>query len=75
MRDTRLEIGSARERAVEIDEVQPGGAVRGEALGCGDRVSSLDGHRLAAPLREANDTALENVDRRVDRESLRALAR
>ena len=75
MRETRLEVGIARERAVEVDEVEPGGALRRKALGRGDRIASLDGHRFPAALREANDTALENVDRRVDRESLRALAR
>ena len=62
------EVGIARERAVEVDEVQPGGALGRKALGCRDRVAALDGHRLPAALREANDTALENVDRRVDRE-------
>ena len=48
--------------------MKPGGALRREALGRGDRIAALDGHRFAAALREANDAALENVDRRVDRE-------
>ncbi len=63
-----IEVGSTRERAVEVDEVEPGGALRCEALSRGDRIATLDGHCLPAALREANDAALENVDRRVDRE-------
>ena len=63
-----VESRSAGERAVEIDEVKPGGAVRSEALGSGDGISSLNGHRFAAALRESHDSALEDVDRRVDRE-------
>ena len=65
-----IEVGSARERAIEVDEVEPGGALRRKALGRRDRIAALDGHCLPAALREANDTALEDVDRRVDREIL-----
>ena len=69
------EVGIPRERAVEIDEVEPGGALRSEPLGRGDRIASLDGDRFSAALREADDAAIENVYRRIDREALCELAR
>ena len=54
------------EGAVEIDEVEAAGALVAEPPRELDRVAALDRHRLAAALREPDDAALEDVDRRDD---------
>lgn len=64
------EIGLARERAVEVDEMEPRGALGHEALGRVDRVASLGRYRFAAALQEVDDAALEHVHCRIDREAL-----
>ena len=68
MRETRSRSGApenAPSRSTRWSQEAPSAA---EALRSGDRIAALDGHSLAAALREANDAALEHVDRRVDRE-------
>ena len=66
----QAEIGLAREGAVEIHEVEPGRALRDEALCSRDGVAALDRHLLAPPFVETNDAALEDVQSRVDGEML-----
>ncbi len=64
-RDTRvdeIERGGTRERAVEVDEMEPCRAFRGEAARELDGVAALDRDRLAPSLREPNDSPLEHVD-------------
>ena len=56
------------EGTVEVDQVKPRSALGDEPLSRRDRVAALHGHRLAAPLRQTDDSALEHVDRGVDGE-------
>ena len=56
-----IERGGTRERAVQVDEMQPCRAFRGEAARDLDGVASLDRDRLASSLREPNDSPLEHV--------------
>ena len=58
------ERGHAAERAVEVHHVKPPRAVHPEVPSELDRVSTLDRHRLAPALREANDAPFEHVDGR-----------
>ncbi len=64
----QVELWRPGEGAVEIDEVQPRGTRRREPRrGCAG-IAAFHGHTLAAALLETDDPALENVDRRIDRE-------
>ena len=64
------EIRFARERTVEIDEMEPGRAFRSEALRGRHRVAAVDRDPLAPALLEADDATLQHVDRRIDGELL-----
>ena len=69
-RDTldESEARHARERTVEVDEVQTARSLRGEPACELDRVSSLECHGVALPSRKSYGTASEHVDRRDDLE-------
>ena len=60
----------AAEGAVEIDEVEAAGTLVAEPPGELDGVAALDRDGLAASLREPDDAAVENVDRREELEVL-----
>jgi hypothetical protein len=62
--------GASGERAVEIDEVEPGRALGGVSKGRRLRVATFDRDMLAPPLREPHAAAVEDVDRRDDGEGL-----
>ena len=61
---------SAVECSVEVDEVQAPRALVAEPAGKLDGIAALDRHGLPPSLVEADDAALEHVDRREDIEVL-----
>ena len=54
---------AARERAVEVDQVEPLGALLGKALRRLRRVSALDRHPFPPPCEQTDTAVLEDVDR------------
>ena len=54
--------GHAVARAVEVDDVDPLGALLGELARLGDRVLVVDGHALVVALGEAHRSPAEDVD-------------
>ena len=61
---------SAVECSVEVDEVQAPRPLVAKPAGKLDRIAALDRHGLSPSLVEADDAALEHVDRRQDIEVL-----
>ena len=53
---------AAGERAVEVDQVEPLGALLGEALGRLRWISALDRHPFPPPFEQADTAVLEDVD-------------
>ena len=56
------EVVTGAERAIQVDDVYPAGALLDEALGDRDGVVSINGLPRRLALAQANDAAVSNVD-------------